>query len=89
MDSSKRKTLKNSVIEFYKLHHDKGKLYTYKAWKNCGLGKTAFYAMLKKFDNQGNIDRTPGSGRPSKMTSGYNIKSKRLLNNQDWFHSQI
>ena len=55
MDSSKRKTLKNSVIEFYKLHHDKGKLYTYKAWKNCGLGKTAFYAMLKKFDNQGNI----------------------------------
>ena len=57
MDSSKRKTLKNSVIEFYKLHHDKGKLYTYKAWKNCGLGKTAFYAMLKKFDNQGNIDQ--------------------------------
>ena len=34
MDSKMRKTLKNSIMEFYKLHNDKGKLYMFNAWKN-------------------------------------------------------
>ena len=82
MYSSKRKTLKNSIIEFYKLHHDKGKWYTYKAWKKSDMSKSGIYDLLNKFDTQGNIDRNPGSGRPSKFGSGDNLKLKRLVNNK-------
>ena len=37
--SSKIMSEKNSIVEFYKLHHDKGKLYTYSHWKNSSVSR--------------------------------------------------
>ena len=49
-------SLKDSLVEFYKLHHNKGKVYTYKQWKNSSLSKTSIYRILTRFDEEGTTD---------------------------------
>ena len=57
MASKKVQSLKNSILEFYKLHHDKGINYTYNEWKNCELSKRTIYRLInhdiviKMFEN--------------------------------------
>ena len=77
MASKKVQSLKNSILEFYKLHHDKGINYTYNEWKNCELSKRTIYRLMAKFDKDGNIDRKIGSGRPLKMTVSDQKKLKK------------
>ena len=57
MASKKVQTLKNSILEFYKHHYEKGINYTHNDLKNCELSKTAIYRLMAKFDKEGNIDR--------------------------------
>ena len=42
--------IKESIIEFYKLHSKKGYGYTYNQWKRCDLCKRTMYRLLEKFD---------------------------------------
>jgi hypothetical protein len=49
--------IKESIIEFYKLHSKKGQGYTYNQWKHCGLSRATIFRLLEKFDKEGNIER--------------------------------
>ena len=53
--------IKESIIEFYKLHSKKGHGYTYNKWKRCDLSRATIFRLLEKFDKEGNIERKPGS----------------------------
>ena len=57
MASKKFQTIKNSILEFYKHHYEKGINNTHNDLKNCELSKTAIYRQMAKFDMEGNIDR--------------------------------
>ena len=52
MASKKVQTLKNSILEFYKHHYEKGINYTHNDLKNCELSKTAIYRLMAKFDTE-------------------------------------
>ena len=58
MASKKVQSLKNSILEFYKLHHDKGINYTYNEWKNCELSKSreSMIRRIKKKQQEINHD---------------------------------
>ena len=49
--------IKESIIEFYKLHSKKGHGYTYNQWKRCDLSRATIFRLLEKFDKEGNIER--------------------------------
>ena len=51
--------IKESIIEFYKLHSKKGHGYTYNQWKGCDLSRATIFRLLEKFDKDGNIERKP------------------------------
>ena len=51
--------IKESIIEFYKLHSKKGHGYTYNQWKDCDLSRATIFRLLEKFDKEGNIERKP------------------------------
>ena len=36
---------KNSIVEFYKLQHDKGKLSIYSHWKNSSVSRKTIYQI--------------------------------------------
>ena len=59
--------LKESIIEFYKLHSKKGHGYTYNQWKRCDFSERTIYRLLEKFDKEGTIERKPGSGKSPKL----------------------
>ena len=40
---NKQKKIKQSIIEFYKLHKTKGHWYTYEQWKGCDLFRATIY----------------------------------------------
>ena len=73
---------KNSIVEFYKLHHDKGKLYTYSHWKNSSVSRKTIYRIMSRFDEDGTIERKKGSGRPSNISKADERKIKKMLNNK-------
>ena len=50
MDPLCRKSLQTSIITFYKLHQNEGKIYTYKKFKDCGYSQGGILAILKRFD---------------------------------------
>ena len=43
--------LKESIIEFYKLHSKKSHGYTYNQWKGCDLSRATIFRLLEKFDH--------------------------------------
>ena len=49
--------IKESIIEFYKLHSKKGHGYTYNQWKRCDLSRATIFRLLEKFDKEGNFER--------------------------------
>ena len=55
-----------SIADFYKIHQEKGKAYTYNNFKTSGYSKAGIYKIMSKFDEMGNVDRKSGSGRPPK-----------------------
>ena len=61
------KVSRQSVADFYKLHHDKGKAFTVKNLKDSNFNKRTLYKIMTKFDENGHVERKPGSGRPPKM----------------------
>ena len=73
---SAKEKVRDSVAIFYKLNHNKGKSYTYKHFKHSGLSRAVIYKILSRFDENGNVDRKSGSGRP-KILSKEN--QKKLL----------
>ena len=48
MASKKVQTLKNSILEFYKHHYEKGINYTHNELKNCELSSIAHRSPLTK-----------------------------------------
>ena len=42
--------LKESIIEFYKLHSKKGHGYTYNQWKRCDLSERTICRVMEKFE---------------------------------------
>ena len=73
MANLKKKDLESSIVTFYSLNHDKGKFYTFlhfkKLSKDKKLHKAKIYRILKRYDDQGHIDRKSGRSRPRKMSS--------------------
>ena len=43
MDGDTKKPLKNVIPDFYKLHMNKGKEYTFKKFKKFGIHKATYY----------------------------------------------
>ena len=62
MDGDGKKPLKIVISDFYKLHMNKGKEYTFKNFKKFGIHKATIYRWMKKIEENGNCDRKPGSG---------------------------
>ena len=46
-----------SIADFYKIHQEKGKAYTYNNFKTSGYSKAEIYKIMSKFDEMGNVDR--------------------------------
>ena len=81
MNSRNNIVSRDSIANFYKLHHNKGKSYTYNHFKMSNYGKTQIYAIMKRFDETGgDVTRKSGSGRPSKLTSQQKSQIKRSVN---------
>ena len=70
MTNFNKKDFETSIVTFYSLNHDKGKFYTFlhfkKLSKDKKLHKATIYRILRRYDDQGHIDRKSGSGRPRK-----------------------
>ncbi len=62
MDGDGKKSLKTVITNFYKLHMNKGKEYTFKNFKKFDVHKATIYRWLKKIEQNGNCDRKSGSG---------------------------
>ena len=45
-----------SIADFYKIHQEKGKAYTYNNFKTSGYSKAGIYKIMSKFDEMGNVD---------------------------------
>ena len=54
--SAKMKVSRQSVADFYKLHHDKGKAFTVKNFKESNFNKRTLYKIMTKFDENGHVD---------------------------------
>ena len=65
------------IGDFYKLHHGKGKLYTFTNLKASGYSKSQIYDIMAKFDKTGTVVRKSGSGRPQKLDPKKNYNSKK------------
>ena len=50
MDCNGKKTLKTVISNFYKLHMNKGKEYTFKNFKKFSVSKATIYRWMKKID---------------------------------------
>ena len=50
MDGDNKKSLKTTIIEFYKLNSSKGKEYTFKNFKKFSVHKATIYRWIKKID---------------------------------------
>ena len=55
-----------SMADFYKIHQEKGKAYTYNNFKTSGYSKAGIYKIMSKFDEMGNVDHKSGGSRPLK-----------------------
>ena len=56
MDSDGKKPLKTVITNFYKLHMNKGKEYTFKNFKKFSVHKATIYRRLKKIKQNWNFD---------------------------------
>ena len=52
----KNEKIKESIIEFYKLHGTKGHWYTYKQWQGCDLSRATIYQRIKQKQKEINHD---------------------------------
>ena len=50
MDGDGKKPLKTVITNFYKLHMNKGKEYTFKNFKKFSVHKATIYRWMKKID---------------------------------------
>ena len=58
MDTAMKIRLRHAIKTFYDLHHDQGKGYTYKEFKECGYNKSQVYRIyLPKYAGRGVISR--------------------------------
>ena len=69
------KVLRESIAISYGLHHKKGKSYTFNHFKKAAH-KTTIYRTMKTFDDNGNMDRKPGSGSPEKLSNRQKLMLK-------------
>ena len=53
MDGGTKKPLKIIISDFYKLHMNKGKEYTFKKFKKFGIHKATIYRWMKKIEENG------------------------------------
>ena len=49
------KVSRQSIADFYKIHQEKGKAYTYNNFKTSGYSKAGIYKIMSKFDEMGNV----------------------------------
>ena len=86
MFSLTKHDIKVAIKTFYGLNHSKGKLYVLEHFRDAvkqGLiSKSQIYRLLEKLENEGNIDRKPGSKRPSKLTETDLKKLHKIVNNK-------
>ena len=68
------------IALFYKLHHEKGKSYTFIHFKNSGLSKAGIYKIMQRFDERGNVDQKAGSGRPKRLSKKADEQGLRSIN---------
>ena len=50
MESDTKKTLKSVISDFYKLHMNKGREYTFKKFLKFGIHKATIYRWMKKIE---------------------------------------
>ena len=81
-----KKELRITIANFYKLHHSKGKFFTYfnfkKPIKDKIITKKTVYNILERLDKRGTVERKSGSGRPPKLTQNELKRLKTLVNNK-------
>lgn len=68
---------KELVVNFYKVHSDKGVAYTVKHFNRQGIARSSLYKIIKTFQERNTTKRKVGSGRKAvKLTPA---KRKRLV----------
>ena len=82
MDGAKKTRLRHAIKTFYDLHHDQGKLYTFKEFKECGYNKSQVYRIMDSFDKRGYEDRKVGSGRPQTLDAAGKRRLKKIFNHK-------
>ena len=53
MDGGTKKTFKSIISDFYKLHMNKGKEYTFKKFKKFGIHRATIYRWMEKIEENG------------------------------------
>ena len=77
-----KKSLRNSVFDFYQIHKEKGKPYTVNHFAGHGYTKNHLYALLKTFDERQSSERKAGSGRPRSMSKKDQKRLAKLVNHK-------
>ena len=65
------KVSRQSIADFYKIHQEKGKAYTYNNFKTSGYSKAGIYKIMSKLDEMGNVVHKSGMS----MSKIYRSKS--------------
>ena len=60
MDCSGKKPLETVITNFYKLHMNKSKEYSFKNFKKFGVHKATIYRWMKEVEENGNCYRKKG-----------------------------
>ena len=80
--SPNKKSRRQSVVDFYELHKNKGKNYTVSHFEGETYKKTYLYTLLSEFDKRGTPDQKSGSGRKGKFLKKDAKKLKDLINHK-------
>ena len=77
-----KKSLRNSVFDFYQIHKEKGRVYTINHFAGHGYNRKYLFTLLKTFDERKTPERKAGSGPPRKFSKKDAKKLMKLVNHK-------
>jgi len=84
MEDLKEKDVRSLIGSFYETHHDKGKKYTVKHFREMDVPQSTIYSVMKRFDDGGTAARKSGSGRvATKLPSAAKKRLLKAVNGKD------
>lgn len=71
---SEHDQLRLRVVQFFNTHRQRGKCFTVRHFVEEGLSRRTIYHILQKYEERGNCERKPGSGRQAEIMTPKVVK---------------